>query len=353
MSHFDTFFSNSLAPHNVQKFFAAPSVTATRTFARIEVGGTYRYSFFFANSIASTFSDGSESFANYVCDTWQLYGMKVGLCGEGFTPNALLPVTFEGKTSKTVAPGEIFWSDPITLTARDGDNLCLELTYEGAEIPYLEEALITVQKQAPDGTWETGHFPTPCPIMIGCDRPVRTRVAFIGDSITEGLGTPVDAYAGYATVAARAWGKDVAVWNIGLGFGRGADAAMGGLWHYEAKQADTVIICFGVNDILRDFTAHEVKKNLTTVVRRLKGCGKRVCIQTVPPFDMKDEKRAIWNEVNDYIRDVLAKEADFFFDNRPVLCMDAPDDNLARYGGHPNVEGARLWGEALAAAFKP
>ena len=50
---------------------------------------------------------------------------------------------------------------------------------------------------------------------------------------------------------------------------------------------------------------------------------------------------------------MLKEKADGFFDNLPLLCMDAPNDNVARYGGHPDEEGCRAWGEALAAAIKP
>lgn len=353
MTYFERFFSNSLAPHNTQKHFSAEQITTTRTFARVRVGGEHLYSFLFANTVASTFSDGTESFANYICESWELLDMTVSLCGDGYEPKESFPVTFGGKREKTVAPGEIFFSDPMPLSPSDGENLAFTLTYRGREIPYTEETRIRTLKRNAEGVFEEGRFPAPAPIMVGCDRPVRTRVAFIGDSITMGCGTPIDSYAGYACVASALWERDVAVWNIALGFGRGADAATGGLWHYEAKQADTVFVCFGVNDILRGFTAYELKKNLTTVLDRLKACGKRVFIQTIPPFDFEGEMREIWYEVNDYIRTVLKEKADGFFDNLPILCMDAPDDNLARYGGHPDEEGCRVWGEALAAAIKP
>ena len=66
---------------------------------------------------------------------------------------------------------------------------------------------------------------------------------------------------------------------------------------------------------------------------------------------MEGEKREIWNEVNRFIKEELSKKADFFFDNRPILCDKAPNDNRAVYGGHPDTEGCRKWGEALARAI--
>jgi len=350
MSYFSTYFSNSLAPSNCQKFFRAEGTETARSYFKITVGGEYNYSFLFANTIASTFDDGSESFANYVCKPWEISSLKASVCKEGFTPCEFSTVTFAESENKTVHAGEIFHTDPIRLSAKAGQRICLEITYRGEEIPYIHETLLHGEKLSKNGFEPCIYIPRP--IMIGCDRTVKERIVFIGDSITEGIGTPPESYAGYAAVAAGIFGTDYAFWNIGLGYGRGADAATGGLWHYEAKQADTVFVCFGVNDILRGFTAHEIKKNLSTVVERLKKEGCRVCIQTVPPFDMTGEKREIWNEVNRFIKDELSQKTDFFFDNRHVLCDKAPNDHVAVFGGHPNEEGCRKWGEALARAVK-
>ncbi len=351
MSYFDTYFSNTLAPSNNQKFFASEGTETARSYFTLTVGGEYNYSFLFSNSIASTFDDGSESFANYICQEWEILGLKASICKEDFTPREFFPVTFGKKESKTVRPGEIFYTDPLRLSAKAGEKLCLEIVYRGNEIPYIHETLLYGEKLSADGFRENIFIPRP--IMIGCDRPKKERIVFLGDSITEGIGTPLESYAGYAAVAARIYGEKYAVWNIALGFGRAADAATGGLWHYEAKQADTVFLCFGVNDILRGYTAAEIKKNLSRIVERLKAEGCRVCIQTVPPFDLEEEKREIWNEVNRYIRGELKEKTDFFFDNAPILCGKEPHDHIAIYGGHPNEKGCKAWGTALANSVLP
>ena len=348
MTYFDRFFSNSLAPHNTQKHFCANEQTTTRTFARVRVGGEHLYSFLFANTVASTFADGSESFANYVCDAWELHEMTVSLCDDGYEPRESFPVTFGGKRAKTVAPGEIFFSDPMPLSPKDGENLAFTLTYRGREIPYTEETRVRTMKKNAEGVFEEGHFPAPAPIMVGCDRPVRTRVAFIGDSITMGCGTPIDSYAGYACVASSLWEREVAVWNVALGYGRGADAATGGLWHYEAKQADTVFVCFGVNDIYRGFNADQLINSLENILTRLKAAGVSVIMQTIPPYDYPPHLRPIWEKVNGHIISSMAERADGIFDVVPVLSKSADEPHLAKFGGHPNSEGNRLWGEALA-----
>ena len=348
MAYFDTYFSATLAPTNNQKYYVAnkEEVQASRTFMRLEAEGTHLYSFLYANQVASTFNHGEESYANRICAEWKILSLKASICKEKFTPGSFVPVTFEGNTEKTVHPGEIFSTDPISLTAKKGDVLCLETVYMGEEIPYLHETVLHSTRLT-DGEWAPSIY-TPRPVCIGCDRPVRNRVVFWGDSITEGLGTPVESYAGYAAVASRLLGEENAYWNVGLGYGRGADAASGGLWLWEASRGDFVFLCFGVNDILQGHTADEIKRNLTTAVKRLKAAGCRVCIQTVPPFDFTGEHYATWQSVNAYIAEELVPQTDFFFDNRSILCDK--DGYHAKYGGHPNEEGCAAWGEGLSKA---
>ena len=88
----------------------------------------------------------------------------------------------------------------------------------------------------------------------------KARIAFIGDSITQGCGTTYNGYKQYAAVAAGRLGEDYAFWDLGLGYARGSDAATDGIWLYKAKQNDLVSVCFGVNDILQGHSAGEVKK---------------------------------------------------------------------------------------------
>ncbi len=350
MSYFDTFFSNTHASTNNQKFYtAAPNeIQTARSYIKVAVGGEHTYSFLFANQIASTFDDGSESFAGYVCDGWEILSLKLSICKEEFTPTEFIPLTFGGKVGYRVAPGEIFSTDPVRIAPESGDRVCLEMVYRGREIPYLHENLVRGERLV-DGKWvEDNRLPRP--VMTGCDRPVKRRLVLWGDSITEGLGTPMEAYVGYAQVLADRLGPDFGVWNIALGYGRAADAASGSLWFYEAKQADAVLLCFGVNDILRGYSAAEIQKNLSLILSRLRAAGCRVGIQTVPPFDFQGEQAAVWHAVNDHIKKALAPTADFFFDNGPLLT--AADGYSCPFGGHPNEEGSRLWGESLAAAVR-
>lgn len=346
MSYFDTFFSNTAVSTNNQKFYTADprEIQTARAYIKVTVGGEYAYSFLYANQIASTFDDGSESFAGYLCDAWEILSLKLSVCKEEFTPDGFIPLTFDGNEGRRVGVGEVFSTDPVRIRAERGQRLCLEMVYRGREIPYLHETLVKGERLMA-GAW-VEHLHLPRPVAVGCDRPVRRRLVIWGDSISEGLGTPLEGYAGYAQVLTEQLDNDIAVWNIALGYGRAADAASGSLWFWEAKQADAVLLCFGVNDILRGYSAAEIQRNLSLILSRLRRAGCRIGIQTVPPFDFRGEHFTVWQQVNAYIQEVLAPTVDFFFDNRPILVGE--DGYSCPYGGHPNTEGARLWGMALA-----
>jgi len=184
--------------------------------------------------------------------------------------------------------------------------------------------------------------------MVGCDRPVELRIGFIGDSITQGIGTPKNSYEHYAAVIADILGERYSYWDIGLGYGRGHDAASDGAWLFKAKQVDVMTVCFGVNDIYRGFDADQIIKSLETVMTKLHEAGVSVIMQTIPPYDYPPHLRAIWEKVNGHIISFMAERADGFFDVVPVLSKSADEPHMAKFGGHPNSEGNRLWGEALA-----
>ena len=89
-----------------------------------------------------------------------------------------------------------------------------------------------------------------------------------------------------------------------------------------------------------------IKKNLQTIVDKLHNSGTRVIIQTVPPFNYAEKYRAIWREVNRFIKYEL-KNAEFVFDCVTYLAQSKDESHKAKYGGHPNRDGCRVWGEAL------
>jgi len=364
MKYFTQFTSNTTAGSGNQLFFEMKEneVRTGRVFYRITSGGSYRYALLFSNIMDSTYADGSVSHKNLICPEWKILGARVGKCArfpEGDVQKLQLPedtvtdfrtLTFSGGAEKEVMPGEFFSSDPQQLSFESGEYLCLEITYSGRKIPYHEESILPVYNREADG-WKYDRR-MPFAGMIGCDRPVRGRIAYLGDSITQGIGTPLNSYMHWNAKLSEKLGEDYAFWNLGIGYGRADDAASDGAWLYKAKQNDTVFICYGVNDIFRGFTADQIKKNLSIITETLKKEGCRVIVQTVPPFSYQGENIRKWEEVNRYIREELCGAADFIFDTVPVLRASEKEPYNAKYGGHPNEEGCAAWADALYQAVK-
>ena len=350
---FRDFHSNTLAASGNQSWFETEGAAVVgRVFYRVFAGGEYRYSLLFSDAMDSTFSDGQHSHVNQVLGDWEIVSARVGIVAradmEGFDePSEWKTLTFDGAPSKAVAPGESFATDPVVLRTEKDAYLCLETTVRGARVPCHPETLLPSFVKTEDG-W-TRSVNTLFAGMVGCDRPVKLRVAYLGDSITQGCGTKYNTYEHWNAVLSEALGTDCAFWNLGLGYARARDAATDGGWLYKAKQNDLVVVCMGVNDMPREASAEAIMQSLQTIVRKLREAGVRVLLQTIPPFNYPEGLRERWLMVNDWIRSTLAGEADALFDVVPVLSESPERPYMARYGGHPDGTGCAAW----AAALKP
>ncbi len=363
MEFFEKYNSNTYAASGNQHFFNMNEgeVRVGRVLYKIAVGGEYDYSLLFSNIIDSTYSNGAISHKNLICDSWKIHRARVGKCqiiatdknveemdfDRDITAPDFCDLTFDGKTEKTVMPGEFFSSDPIKLGFDKNEYLCLEITFSGRMIPYHEESLLPIFVKD-GGEWKYSRQ-MPLAGMIGCDRNIKGRIAYLGDSITQGIGAKRNSYLHWNAVLSEKLGAEYSYWNLGIGYGRANDAATDGAWLFKAKQADLVFVCYGVNDIQQGFSEEQIKKDLETIVETLKKLGKKVILQTVPPFTYNENNIDRWNRINEYIQSVLKDKVDMIFDNRPYLC---PDGVQPIYGGHPNEEGCAIWAEELYKAVK-
>lgn len=356
MKWFETYTSNTLGGSGNQIFFATENEEAQkgRIYYKVFSGGTYHYSLLFSNIIDSTYGEGDKSHCNLICDEWELLGASVGICKEvsaeqAGTVETWIPLTFEGKREKTVKPGEFFTSDPVELTACKGDFICYEVEYKGQMIPYHLESILPSFVET-DGEWVPSKL-VPFPGMIGCDRKVKARVGYLGDSITQGIGTPPNAYTHWNALTSEAIGEQYSYWNLGIGYGRGQDAASGGAWLFKAKQMDAVVVAYGSNDVGRGRSLDQMKSDLTAIVDQLKEAGIKVFLISVPPFDWKEDYLERWNGINTYVVEELSKKADGFLHIAPLL-TDENREGVAKYGTHPDEEGCRIWAEALTPLLK-
>ena len=224
------------------------------------------------------------------------------------------------------------------------EYICLEVTFSGKTIPYHEETLLPVFVKDEE-KWKYSKF-MPFAGMIGCDRNVKIKIAYLGDSITQGIGTKPNSYLHWNAIFSDKTGSDYSYWNLGIGYGRASDAASNGAWLYKAKQNDIIFVCYGVNDILQNQPEEQIKADLTNIVTLLKNAGKKVILQTIPPFNYQGEDIKKWERLNLYILTQLKDKVDFVFDNTKILGKkENPSD--AEYGGHPDEKGCKLWAEAL------
>ena len=362
MKYFEKYTSNTTGAAGNQLVFYNTDeneIISSRVFFKITFGGKFNYSFLYSNTVDSTFYDGSISEADTVVDEWYIDSLSVGVCkscsrkacpADGEFEGEFIPVAFEGSRSKRVAPGEFFATDEISFSVKAGEFICLEMRFHGKAVPCHEETLLPVFKKQ-DGEW-VENTKIPVPSMIGCDRKVKIRIGFIGDSISQGIGTPFNSYEHYADIVSRRLGADYSYWDMALGFARGYDAAKDGAWLFKARQVDVMCVCFGVNDLLQGYSAEEVKKSLTRIVKKLKASGVKVIIQTVPPFDYVDKLVPLWQSVNEYIISELKPLCDGFLDVREFLSESTGRSHMTVYGCHPDSRGNALWGEALSAVLK-
>ena len=356
MEFFKRYISNTVAGSGSQFFFYNENEGETRscTLYRVNRGGEYSYSFLISNTLDSTFSDGSESHKNLVIDEWTIEKMLVGVCPvcdqNSFEyPLEMKQVLFDGQSKKRVNPAELFCTDPVKLDAGEGEYICVEIVFSGHMIPKHEESIV------PSFVYRNGEWVAsknhPFVSMVGIEAGAKQRIAFLGDSITQGCGTPINAYEHWCAVYAGLLGNEYAYWNLGLGYGRADDAASDGIWLYKAKQNDIVFVCYGVNDIIQGYDVDLTKKNLQTIVDKLRLAGARVFIQTIPPFDYSCDKRGKWQELNDFIKSEL-KGAEYIFDCVKCLSKSESETHMSKYAPHPNSEGCRVWAEALYEATK-
>ena len=353
MKWFDTFVSGTLGGTGNQLFFRPEDpgrVRRGRIYYKVFRGGRARWSLLFSNIIDSTYKPEYSSCANMICDPWEIRSARIGICRSTACDTAgevekFLPLEFDGSPVRRAAPGEFFTSDPVELAPATGDCLCFEVEFRGGMIPYhLESVVPTFVLEG--GKWVPDKR-VPAPGMVGCDRPVLSRIGYFGDSITQGIGTPPHAYTHWCALVAAALGEKYSHWNLGIGYGRAQDAATGGAWFYKARHVDAAVVTFGSNDVGRGRTLDEMKRDFAHLLDLLHESGVRVFLQTLPPFDWQGEYLERWNALNAYISAELAPRAEGFLDVAPLLCAGAPSAGRCRYGKHPDEAGCRVWAEAL------
>ena len=358
MEYFQSYVSNTLAGTSNQLYFdntpANGAVSEGMMFYKATVGGEYEYSLLFSNAIDTTFAEGDSGVANMKLEDFEITGVKIGVMSGNAraTPqNAERKVTFiSTAVSKYTHTNGVtyFETAPVKLDAAAGDYIVVVVAFTGSRVPCHVESLIPTYKKE-NGSWSESKY-IPLANMVGIKRAVKATVAYLGDSITQGIGVDENDYSFWSAVTSQKLGNDFAYWNLGIGYARCSDAATDGSWLFKAKQAEYVIVCLGTNDIASDYAdGPTLCADLEKVVDALNDAGCRVIVQMVPPFTYEEYTLGTWFQANDYIRNTLSQKVVAVFDQSELLMTEEKMPNKLLYGGHPNKKGCKVWGEALYA----
>ena len=326
-----------------------------RAYLPVETPGEFDWRIFYINTVNSTFADGSVAYVDRSGGSFCILSAKLADGGVyGKHDLASEPdwqtLTFNGSGSVEVAPDEHIESDPVRLRIEKGHSLAFEWELEGEDIPCTPDSQAFTFEYGEQGFRPADN--SPLPAMFACDRPYKKRVAFLGDSITQGCGTArgaVEMWAGRIAMMLDGY----AVWNLGLGYGRGADCAAGKSWLWKAKQNDVVVMTFGVNDILHGAyraghrsSAGEVDDMLERLIRELQSAGVEVILSMIPPFEFTREQYIEWRAAELSIPRIAELYGCRVYDIESALDGGEYLSDNYIYGAHPDGRGG------LAAAEK-
>ncbi|MDU4697839.1 MAG: SGNH/GDSL hydrolase family protein [Paenibacillus sp.] len=355
-----------------------------RTYVKLREHGSLDLRFWHSNAIDSTWDTGSVARGGAFGGEWRIEAAYVADGGEvpqgSVVPGSQVRVTFDGGSeAKAVAPGALFWSDPVKIDLPEGHLLAFTWTISsetgGKTVPYNTEQMLVTAFDAPGACADTadagGFAPSEnllvLPALIASAKPVRQRLIFLGDSITQGVRTRRDGYEYWVARIADGLGSDYGVWNLGSGWARAYDAAADGAWLNKVKRGQNlgtptqIVLALGVNDIdIGARTSDELLTDLTTIITELRQNDPSVDIIlfTVPPFNFSEEREQVWRRVNEHIRSASLPGVDRVFDMAALLSQPAPLDHRLRpefmsseYDPHPNGAAGRVVADAFLAWY--
>jgi lysophospholipase L1-like esterase len=293
--------------------------------------------------------------------------------GAAVVPGTLRPVTFDGRPRATVAAGRELLSDPVPLAV----SVQLPSTPRVATVHpvALQTSYLSDRgdfTRTPDAG-PFGHRISSWPVLTGLDvlqpRPTNAVVA-IGDSITDGFGSKVNADQRWTDalerrLAAEGGSASMAVLNAGLSANQllADDPQRGGTSPATRFERDVaaaagvtdVVLHIGTNDVAAGRSAGEITAGLQRFAELARGAGLRVFLSTITPSRTEAHGTrtavATRNAVNEWIRGHGREHADGVLDFAKAVADRADPTRLAAVydsgdGLHLSAAGYR----ALAAA---
>jgi len=303
--------------------------------------GRLMWRFRFTNTIDSTYADGAEARADMPGGRFRV--LESSANGVALRWNA-----------DSFGPDGVYETEPAEIEVPEGELLTFEWTLEALTdecvLPATPDSRAECFSSKDGVSFEADDIAC-LPEYLQALRDVKLEMAFIGDSITQGVQTRLGMHEQWVARIAAGIDSRIAVRNLGLGYGRGADAGRKGAWLKKAAGSDIVNICFGVNDILHG--SRDAKVLISDIKSAVDGLREmnpsiKIVLLTVPPFDMIPEDERNRQETNRAIRENLFG-ADAVFDFAALTEKPAPEDNKAIFGGHPDgLGGAAIAGDYLS-----
>lgn len=289
-------------------------------------------------------------------------------------------LTFGGKKTVTIAPGEDIYSDDIKYDLKPLQRLAITINY-GETTPvnasshrgsrttsYIINGEAKPKTKFIDAEKLDHWYNISC-IDVKTENPTEC-IAIIGNSITDGRGSTTNMQNRWPDFLAKALDGKVGVLNLGIG---GNAVVRGGLSEPAVVRFDrdvlgqsgvtSVVIFEGVNDIGGKRPNHqEIVKNIieayTNFIAKSKEAGKKVYLATITPYKnsfYEDHfSEAARLTINDWIR--ANKDVDGVIDfdaavrdpeNPAALRQEYSDDWL-----HLNPSGYEVMGKFAADVIK-
>ena len=178
----------------------------------------------------------------------------------------------------------------------------------------------------------------------------RPRIVVLGDSLTAGLGLPVDqSYPSLLQQRLETKGLDYEVVNAGVS----GDTSAGGLsrldWSLDGN-VRILIVALGGNDGLRGLPAEQLKRNLAQIIERAQ--ARRITVvlagMEAPP-NYGQSYVAAFHQVYP----ALARQ--YHLPLVPFLLLGVAGDSTMNQpdGIHPTAQGARILAENVWAVLEP
>lgn len=178
----------------------------------------------------------------------------------------------------------------------------------------------------------------------------KPRIVFLGDSLTAGLGLPVDSsFPSLIANKLKDRGLDYEVINAGVS----GDTSAGGVrrldWSLEGD-VKVLILALGANDGLRGLPTGDLKKNLRAILQRAKARGIPVILagMEAPPNNGLDYTREFRKVYSDLANEYAVRFIPF------LLQGVAGDASLNQGDGiHPNPRGAEIVADLVWKELEP